>query len=147
MIRKGQVWEKERRKEEKKERGQERSKDRMNRAGGKRKEGKKEKRERRQAGKRDTWILESLWKQFRSLWDHFDVTLGLLWVYEGHFGITLASPGGLLGGFWVNEGGFGELWSYFEAILGSLGSLLWAEHGFRPRRKSILRAKLVAWRV
>ena len=48
----------------------------MNRAGGKRKEGKKEKRERRQAGKGDTWILESLWNDF-------DVTLGLLWVYEG----------------------------------------------------------------
>ena len=52
----------------------------MNRAGGKRKEGKKEKRERRQAGKRDTWILESFWKEFKALLDHFDVTLGLLLV-------------------------------------------------------------------
>ena len=43
----------------------------MNRAGGKRKEAKKEKRERRQAGKGDKWILESLWNDF-------DVTVGLL---------------------------------------------------------------------
>ena len=85
----------------------------MNRAGGKRKEGKKEKRERRQAGKGDTWILESLWNDF-------DVTLGLLWVYEGHFGITLASLGGLLGGFWVYEGGFGQLWGHFGSTFGPL---------------------------
>ena len=51
----------------------------MSRAGGgERKEGKKEKIERRQAGKRDTWTLESLWKQFRSLWDHFGIPGGLL---------------------------------------------------------------------
>ena len=49
---------------------QERSKDRLYKAGGKGKEGWKEKRERRQAGKGDKWILESLWNDF-------DVTLGL----------------------------------------------------------------------
>ena len=42
-----------------------------------------------------------------SLWVYFNVTLGLLWVYDDHFGIILASLGGLLEGFWVYEGGFG----------------------------------------
>ena len=51
--------------------------------------------------------LGSLGITLRSLWVYFNVTLGLLWVYDDHFGIILASLGGLLEGFWVYEAGFG----------------------------------------
>ena len=100
------------------------------------KDGKKQKRKKRQAGKEGRGNLESLSNRFGvtlaafgiilvykgQLWDHFGITLASHWGFGGHSGVTL-------GHFEHYFGLFRVLWAHGGATLG----LLWGHFGITVR--------------